>query len=293
MSPTLYIDFGLGGHSYVGGIPLNNQLCDQMAAAWMLTGDAAANPQDAREVAVDKSAAAKLLDVPVTEAVTITENGVKTGTLMGRAQERLRQLADGAHLSLLAILPDNSGDLGTPQGMTVGAYRQKLRSGFFPLVSKWHEDVLTITYPPWFLQAAEYAPYSIARQLRQIEQAGDANLNLLAELSEALSPAQLAKLRNEFAPARLIFDMRNPLALLRLYPEMTRKGGLPITDEMRPVMQRLLPDWASYKVFRPTTVEMYKARQVTGNTSRIVVHFDLTGEHHIPVGGGLSPLTGS
>ncbi len=218
---------GKGSYGYAGGVPLDRAIRSEMDEGWMLPGDT-------RDNALSKSRIA-----PSREDV-VRRLKVFTGFELER---RLAEVPLSVPVAIIALLPANQDDPGTPAGLTVDAYLRKLKEGVQPILFKWHGDVLLLRFASWFWEDERFIPYDIIRRLRRlVQRPGELPLTELLRLAAELTSGQLRQLERSLPvlhgltkiQRHLVFCARNPAVMsmegAEIVPEMVEeieKMGIP------------------------------------------------------------------
>ena len=201
MAPVMTVDLGWGSGGIVGGLQEDRALRRKVDALWMLSGDAADDPQTARK-------AAALPASPV-------------GGEENPYQRRLLELAQASPLSLMARIPqakgyqDNASDV-RPSGMTVQAYLEHLKKNA-KYEHKWRDGVLLVANPAWVVLDDDdvVPPWAVVRRLRDAEAAQDGFLSLddLSGAASELSEPTLRRLARQFPVMENVAVWHDLLAL--------------------------------------------------------------------------------
>jgi hypothetical protein len=249
ISPTLYIDFGLGGMGYVGGIPLKNEMRSRVYESWMLPEDRRDDPRSSHRIE------ARTED----DASSVREG--ETPPFAEAAERDLLRFASSASLNMLAIAPFPPESLERPEGMTVADYLQRLSQSREKFIHKWREGVLLICYPHWFAQADTSVPLQTIETLRALRiSSPERLLEKLADVTHPLTSDQLNRLKNELPLVQTVVSNRSLFQLIRRFPEVVRRpSGVPLREEMLPFLQQ---PFAGVEVRMPAQVKRVRIRIV-------------------------------
>jgi hypothetical protein len=143
LSPCMFMFLGkLGGHGYLGGLPMEYMLHRKLAAQWMQPGDQRTNDAAARKMGPFEK----------------QEPPIERGHLLER---RFEQLAQVSKLSLIARIPGPHLEHGPgpPNNETIGHYLNEMLSYLPHVQHKWRDNILLLSYPAWFRHAETNTPY--------------------------------------------------------------------------------------------------------------------------------------
>lgn len=136
LAPSLYIDMeGIGGYAYLGGMPLERAVADDVEDLWILPGDARSSKREA--AAVGKTA--------------VTRNRGEQPIL-----HRLRELHDAGGPDIMVRVPTMVGiDPGPALSGPLAPWLARLRGFPPPVLHKWRSSMLLVSSPAWIWDAAE------------------------------------------------------------------------------------------------------------------------------------------
>ncbi len=234
VSPSLVIDIpGAGGYGYMGGMPLIRSALAYLGGLWLLDGDARTDATESRALDAKK---AGTVDLGAQE-----ERGIDA---------RLRRLSKLADVSIIARVPEMQYSLQTMEAAreerTLADTLYNLRNNAYRFDAKWRGRALLLAVPGWYTTAADDAPWSFTRRLRQSagRDGGFLGLDDLAEAAEKLSDAQIKLLTREFPVLDPVPNYRWLLASIarnsNMRNDLQSKRGAGLGD--------LLPGGATYDV---------------------------------------------
>ena len=219
LSPCIFIEMeNLGGYAYTGGVPFQRRYRETLGKGWLLPGDEAVAPQQEGH------------RVPPAGADDVEKNEDAIGL-------RLRQLSRAASVPVMARLsPKLVHDPGSPRGLALGAFFNKLRGAPWFLERKWRAGIVLLAQSRSFLDLDQPSvpPWSTVKSLRSAAdpKTGHIELANLVSLARELNDDQLRTLAAEFSIADAVARWR-PLFLLygsspSVAARLTSAGGLPL-----------------------------------------------------------------
>lgn len=194
------------------------------------------------------------------------------------------QLAIGAGLSVITIVPERPDGFPSPAGQTVAQFLGSLRKSPRWVLTKWRDGLLVVNYAGWFLEANDYLPWRAVEQLRSaLSLSGDGpNLKAIAKLTWGFNDPALQRLRRDVPRIEMVQHLRDAFGLLYGFPRIeTDREPVVMTDDMRLMLQQFTTLPAS--VLRSMKrVRMYKVIDPGATPSCREIRFELYG--------GLQPL---
>ena len=212
----------MGGYAYSGGMPLDLELGRRIQALWMTPGD---------------EPATTMPDV----LISAVDSSVERPQRGQQAEFRLKQIADGGSVSLIARWPPSAPerlrrDPGDPAGLTIQAYLRKICEAPSLLLAKRRVPVLLVSDPAWFHELGRVVPYAKRRKLRDYarENGGHLSLKTLAWAGAAFSGTQLLQLGGEFPVLKNVYRWRDLFVALHTRPllrtQLESHRGLLVLD---------------------------------------------------------------
>ena len=268
ITPTLFMEVGdIGGHGYVGGVPLHNQFKEELAGEWMLPGDAPTNPIDAAVITRPKDYKPTVVpevDLQNADKLSRKELDDYFARSHNVVQKRLTQMSEAVPVSLMAIVPESQLDAGEPYGQTVGHFVSSLCQPAYGFLSKWHGKVLLLSYGRWFLNMDVYVSYDTLLRLREQQRRGQGvfSLKALAAAADGLSVRQISSLATDYPVFKTVSDLRGLFVLYHRFPEVEAAEGAVITPEMNQLLD------PTTKAHLPGLAEgaRIRIREITKNT---------------------------
>ena len=226
IAPTLVLDIGFGSGGYSGGAWMEKAWEKKVSDLWMLPGDITDNfqmafvPRDKTRVRV------------ASESQGFTELGAK-----------MDALAADAPLNLIARLPhdENFGSSearNQPYSKSVAAFLKSAEDEMPHLRYKWHDNILLLTYPAWFVDETPdtIVPWTFVKHLRAQEMAEGGYLSLadFEEAAQKLNVGQLKTLGERVPVLKSVAVCHDFLLQMARSPSlaarMTSADGVPAGD---------------------------------------------------------------
>jgi hypothetical protein len=219
ISPCLSIELGrIGGYGYSGCTPMDKALKIVIKKRWFQPGDSAECSLESSMIATDA-------------------REEKTNKTEYRTAGQLVRLAERSQISLLARLPIQQPDPGSPDGMTVRDYLQRLMDSAAALQYKWRDRVLLLQFPGWFWEG-DPAPWRTWLALAEAEKHGTGFMSVrtMCETAVKNSADQLNKLAVDFPVAAQIARFQPLLVVIARQANgaarITSESGIPLSGDL-------------------------------------------------------------
>jgi hypothetical protein len=199
----------------------------------MLTGDTEDNALDQRPIPSTVAGVASTLQ-PLDSGLSRPQSHE---LLQQGLDTRLIQLAKGASISIITLLPFSQGsDPGDPTG-TVRVFLSTLRNQSLSPICKWRGSVLLVTYPKWFMDDNDdlAVPYRI---IHSYLSAGDGFVSMSAAIGlfSSVTRHQASELAQEYRALRGLLMLFPVFAMAKQSPEITSADGMRLDAEKRDVL---------------------------------------------------------
>lgn len=240
VSPSLFIAFGGDAGSTIGGGGLEWGMTRFLNEEWMLAEDKRDSPVSSR-----------IVKAPEREQPKSEEENMDNASRL--LEYRLRQMAEGAPLSLIVLLPlRHSNYPGAPYKSTVKSYLDLMAEHHY-LMEKWRGNISLLADPAWFRNTYTYVPYAYIKTLTSSGGKGRHYLSVvqLSEIYSKCSYEQLSVLSSRFPAIKGAHGFDKLLIYNHKHSELSRSNGSPLNPELLTAIQahaRIPPQHDFFKV---------------------------------------------
>jgi hypothetical protein len=266
------------GYPVVGGIPIVKSFWSRMKSLWMVDGDTAEDRSEDRVMArpVDAAPEVSSKSARIQNGQPI-DRALVPETQTQRLTRRYEQVAEGAHVALIARLPQDFSrqGLSEPWGLTLRDYWKRLWNA--DLMKKWHDGVQIVSNIGWPLEDPP-VPSWFVKGLRKNAKPGELlPFTAVVEAADRLTRSQLLRLTVDFPTFRGLALNRWYVALFRRFPALALQSqsvdGLVISPTVLTSLKTLFPAYLIESIAKSNAKTMWlsvNARNHAENSAREV-----------------------